>query len=541
MMRVVLGPIPDSLICRADCYSQKYFTSAAPESLLRPLPSDRPPSGSGKRQRGKLGDRRPYPLKRKRLSLSRSGLLPSHQLSRREENAKSYYLTHGADGVEPTAMSSASASGSARAAIVEDFRPRDEVTSSSQKRALNWPAGASSAASVRAVRRVKSLADIVKPSENHEDFLDLLRRLLSFEPRLRCTASDALSHPFFHEAPTDADIRPSNQGVAPTLSSGGESPNCESQGTLSAGPRQLEGRDEMFAKEGAGPRGQCAGDSEAESATRRGDVHYAAAAQGVFTMASPPRVPTYAEDRSECRATVAEYDPGCMHAADENLSLDADDCTWRSSHAQRLRQAVSLGDQVADALSGPATVQRTASAQSVRRNGPKPGYAGSDISADGLCHPRDLDNEVPDQGDCGKVDGTAVIEGGMTPTPTQRLSCDVSEDLCASHIVALDGPIVSKAVVTECRQADDLDRMVNPCGRALPRHCSDMNDGDEVETQGIPTTGELSDVTYGPNAFVPCAAEGHGMQRLQRLPPMTFDGSTCHRVCHGLDVPQVLP
>lgn len=71
--------------------------------------------------------------------------------------------------------------------------------------ALNWPGGATSKASLRSVRRVKRLADIVRDGDGASHFLDLLRRLLAFEPETRCTSEEALSHPFFNELPAHAN------------------------------------------------------------------------------------------------------------------------------------------------------------------------------------------------------------------------------------------------------------------------------------------------------------------------------------------------
>lgn len=69
----------------------------------------------------------------------------------------------------------------------------------SGRRKLNWPGGASSKASIRTVRRIQSLKDIIRRSEAHPNFFDLVRRLLAFEPDTRCTSAEALKHPFFRE------------------------------------------------------------------------------------------------------------------------------------------------------------------------------------------------------------------------------------------------------------------------------------------------------------------------------------------------------
>lgn len=80
---------------------------------------------------------------------------------------------------------------------------------------LNWPGGASSKSSVRSVRRVRSLTDMVNPDSGGAHFLDLLKRLLAFEPETRCTSEEALSHPFFmeskaHANPPESDYLPTS-------------------------------------------------------------------------------------------------------------------------------------------------------------------------------------------------------------------------------------------------------------------------------------------------------------------------------------------
>lgn len=67
------------------------------------------------------------------------------------------------------------------------------------RKALNWPGGASSKASIRSVRRVQALKDIIGGPQQHSPFFDLVRSLLAFDPESRCTSEQALKHPFFHE------------------------------------------------------------------------------------------------------------------------------------------------------------------------------------------------------------------------------------------------------------------------------------------------------------------------------------------------------
>lgn len=68
---------------------------------------------------------------------------------------------------------------------------------------LNWPEGAVSRESIRAVRKLDRLKDMIS---SHVDYSraslnDLLYGLLKFEPSERLTAREALNHPFF-ENPT---------------------------------------------------------------------------------------------------------------------------------------------------------------------------------------------------------------------------------------------------------------------------------------------------------------------------------------------------
>lgn len=65
---------------------------------------------------------------------------------------------------------------------------------------LDWPEGASSSESVRAVQKLLPLEDLVaKHTPHHFTYLlvDLLRELLHYDPAERPTAEEALSHQFF--------------------------------------------------------------------------------------------------------------------------------------------------------------------------------------------------------------------------------------------------------------------------------------------------------------------------------------------------------
>ncbi|XP_039118542.1 serine/threonine-protein kinase AFC3 isoform X2 [Dioscorea cayenensis subsp. rotundata] len=64
---------------------------------------------------------------------------------------------------------------------------------------LNWPEGAVSRESIRAVRKLDRLKDLVYRHADHSraSLADLLSGLLKYEPSERLTARDALNHPFF--------------------------------------------------------------------------------------------------------------------------------------------------------------------------------------------------------------------------------------------------------------------------------------------------------------------------------------------------------
>uniref|UniRef100_A0A0D9V2G2 Protein kinase domain-containing protein n=1 Tax=Leersia perrieri TaxID=77586 RepID=A0A0D9V2G2_9ORYZ len=64
---------------------------------------------------------------------------------------------------------------------------------------LNWPEGAISRESIRAVKKLDRLKDLVARNADHSRaaLADLLYGLLKFEPSERLTAQEALDHPFF--------------------------------------------------------------------------------------------------------------------------------------------------------------------------------------------------------------------------------------------------------------------------------------------------------------------------------------------------------
>ncbi|XP_019707991.1 serine/threonine-protein kinase AFC2 isoform X3 [Elaeis guineensis] len=68
-----------------------------------------------------------------------------------------------------------------------------------RKSRLNWPEGATSRESIRAVQKLPRLQNLVMQHVDHSagDLIDLLQGLFKYEPSDRLTAHEALRHPFF--------------------------------------------------------------------------------------------------------------------------------------------------------------------------------------------------------------------------------------------------------------------------------------------------------------------------------------------------------
>ncbi|KAI7757954.1 hypothetical protein M8C21_028199 [Ambrosia artemisiifolia] len=68
---------------------------------------------------------------------------------------------------------------------------------------LNWPEGAVSRESIRAVRKLDRLKNMISVTVggSRSSFVDLLQGLLKFDPTDRLTAQQALDHPFFRNSP----------------------------------------------------------------------------------------------------------------------------------------------------------------------------------------------------------------------------------------------------------------------------------------------------------------------------------------------------
>lgn len=64
---------------------------------------------------------------------------------------------------------------------------------------LDWPEGATSRESIKAVMKLPRLQNLVMQHVDHSagDLIDLLQGLLKYEPSQRMTAHEALRHPFF--------------------------------------------------------------------------------------------------------------------------------------------------------------------------------------------------------------------------------------------------------------------------------------------------------------------------------------------------------
>ncbi|RYR33470.1 hypothetical protein Ahy_A10g048054 isoform D [Arachis hypogaea] len=64
---------------------------------------------------------------------------------------------------------------------------------------LNWPEGAVSRESIRAVKKLDLLEDIVssRVDSSRSSLTDLLHGVLTYDPNERLTARQALDHPFF--------------------------------------------------------------------------------------------------------------------------------------------------------------------------------------------------------------------------------------------------------------------------------------------------------------------------------------------------------
>lgn len=85
---------------------------------------------------------------------------------------------------------------------------------------LNWPDGAASRKSVKAVRRLTGLEQLIldqgdPTAKGYEDeVVDLITSLLRYEPEDRLTAQEALQHPFLRRRLPHFEATPTASGVA---------------------------------------------------------------------------------------------------------------------------------------------------------------------------------------------------------------------------------------------------------------------------------------------------------------------------------------
>ncbi|KAJ3052401.1 dual specificity protein kinase kns1 [Rhizophlyctis rosea] len=69
---------------------------------------------------------------------------------------------------------------------------------------VDFPNSKTKPQSKKFVKQTKSLKDLIRPNNDElNDFYDLIGKMLTYSPRDRITARDALRHPFFTHAPGD--------------------------------------------------------------------------------------------------------------------------------------------------------------------------------------------------------------------------------------------------------------------------------------------------------------------------------------------------
>ncbi|OZJ04008.1 hypothetical protein BZG36_03624 [Bifiguratus adelaidae] len=78
---------------------------------------------------------------------------------------------------------------------------------------LDYPNDQTTKTSRKYVKAMKPLKDIIQPTSSHrKHFLDLLQRLLTYDPRERITAQEALKHPYFWERIEDDECNCASLG-----------------------------------------------------------------------------------------------------------------------------------------------------------------------------------------------------------------------------------------------------------------------------------------------------------------------------------------
>ena len=89
---------------------------------------------------------------------------------------------------------------------------------------LRWPAASKSAASRISVKNMPMLDELMRDEwgEDHRLLKDLLRMMLTIDPRQRPSASQCLSHSFFHTTSDDRQLNSKSTEKTQISSSGGD-------------------------------------------------------------------------------------------------------------------------------------------------------------------------------------------------------------------------------------------------------------------------------------------------------------------------------
>jgi len=226
MMTAALGGIPQSMARRAErASSHPYFVRVRVDSAAAGRHGS---SGGGGGGSASIGDR-----ERERPKGSARDRTRDRDRDRGWERERTRDRDRGREGDRDRG----------REGDRDRARDRGRGGSPSVLSLLNWPAGATSFASERAVAAVRPLHAVVRPNGGggggggsggvglappsaHTTFRDLLHCLLTFEPSERITAVDALQHLFFGEPPhgVEPPLGPASAAVRSVGDGGDEMP-----------------------------------------------------------------------------------------------------------------------------------------------------------------------------------------------------------------------------------------------------------------------------------------------------------------------------